>query len=425
MPPRSVAALEIDQTLRLARDEVEVRIASYRVWAFAAAVAIALFVYAVQVALGITRSLVPDVCFGVAVLYAIVLRAIVSRVGARRWLILLSLALNLGFSAASFFFVHLFGSPEVRAESPLFAGHILGASTGLLLMLNALRGDAVASVVGSVLASLLVAGVLLPNRGIPTRADRHGAHLLDHGRGRRRRGSPGEAHPRQLRPPPAPASLPFPRGRRARDARAPRRRALPRRSLLTVTLLSADLRGFTTMSESLSPDEVVRQLNEFHGAMLEQNRGARRRPRQVHRRRGPRRLRPRARDRARLHETAEGDAGAKRAVELRASDGPRARVAQRRAGPSRGGGTEDGYRRPHRSCRRREHRRPRAEARVHRHRRRGEHDRAAGGDDERGGTSLLVSADTAERLDDRQGLRELAPMTARGKTSSMRVFGLA
>jgi adenylate cyclase len=39
------------------------------------------------------------------------------------------------------------------------------------------------------------------------------------------------------------------------------------------------------------------------------------------------------------------------------------------------------------------------------------------------GTPLLVSAETTERLHDRQGLRELAPMTARGKTTSMRVFG--
>ena len=39
--------------------------------------------------------------------------------------------------------------------------------------------------------------------------------------------------------------------------------------LLTVTLLAADLRGFTSMSEKMSPDEVVRQLNAYHGTMLE------------------------------------------------------------------------------------------------------------------------------------------------------------
>jgi adenylate cyclase len=40
------------------------------------------------------------------------------------------------------------------------------------------------------------------------------------------------------------------------------------------------------------------------------------------------------------------------------------------------------------------------------------------------GTPVLVSSETVERLRERGGLRELAPMTARGKTSSMRVFGM-
>jgi adenylate cyclase len=38
--------------------------------------------------------------------------------------------------------------------------------------------------------------------------------------------------------------------------------------LATVTMLAADLRGFTSMSEKLSPDQVVSQLNAYHGTML-------------------------------------------------------------------------------------------------------------------------------------------------------------
>lgn len=38
--------------------------------------------------------------------------------------------------------------------------------------------------------------------------------------------------------------------------------------LVTVTVLASDLRGFTSMSEQLRPDEVVRQLNAFHSAMV-------------------------------------------------------------------------------------------------------------------------------------------------------------
>jgi adenylate cyclase len=36
-----------------------------------------------------------------------------------------------------------------------------------------------------------------------------------------------------------------------------------------LTLLATDLRGFTAMSEKLGPSEVVRQLNDYHSAMLE------------------------------------------------------------------------------------------------------------------------------------------------------------
>jgi adenylate cyclase len=39
---------------------------------------------------------------------------------------------------------------------------------------------------------------------------------------------------------------------------------------VTVTLLATDLRGFTSMSEKLSPEEVVRQLNAYHATLLEQ-----------------------------------------------------------------------------------------------------------------------------------------------------------
>src|SRR5439155_17789125 len=36
-----------------------------------------------------------------------------------------------------------------------------------------------------------------------------------------------------------------------------------------LTILATNLRGFTSMSEKLSPTEVVRQLNAYHAAMLE------------------------------------------------------------------------------------------------------------------------------------------------------------
>ena len=39
---------------------------------------------------------------------------------------------------------------------------------------------------------------------------------------------------------------------------------------VTLTIMATDLRGFTAMSENLSPEEVVAQLNAYHGVMVEQ-----------------------------------------------------------------------------------------------------------------------------------------------------------
>lgn len=38
---------------------------------------------------------------------------------------------------------------------------------------------------------------------------------------------------------------------------------------LPLTLVATDLRGFTAMSEGLAPEQLLEQLNEYHGAMLE------------------------------------------------------------------------------------------------------------------------------------------------------------
>jgi class 3 adenylate cyclase len=39
---------------------------------------------------------------------------------------------------------------------------------------------------------------------------------------------------------------------------------------VTLTMMVTDLRGFTAMSETLAPEAMVAQLNEYHGAMLEE-----------------------------------------------------------------------------------------------------------------------------------------------------------
>ena len=191
-----------------------------------------------------------------------------------------------------------------------------------------------------------------------------------------------------------------------------------------MTLLSADLRGFTAMSESLSPNDVVRQLNEFHGTMLEQidahggvldkfiGDGVL----VVFGLESATKLGPAT--------TAEDDAGAQHAVDCaRAMFGALAllNVARGHRGepPLRMGvGVHTG---------------PVVAGNIGAPGRRleftviGDAVNTASrleGMTKEAGTPLLVSAEAVQRLGDAHGLRELAPMTARGKRTATRVFGL-
>jgi adenylate cyclase len=419
----SIAAAEIDQTLRLARDEVERRIARYRLWAFVGAVAITLVVNVVMTLRGTTSTMVPTACFSVAVVYALILLRVVDRLGARTWLILVSIALDLAVNVSTFVAVHFFARDLERAQGPEFPTHILGTSMGLILMITALRGDATASIAAAAMASLLVPVVLVPIEGfhpaqialvmilwimggVGVAAARQGRRTLDN-----------FARLQLLRRYLSPAAV-------ERVMREHPDAALSLGGqLLTVTLLSADLRGFTAMSESLSPDDVVRQLNEFHGAMLEQidaHRGV------LDKFIGDGVLvvfgLERATERGAVS-AAEGDAGAKQAVdcargmlaaldrlnEVRASRGESA--LRMGIGVHTGPVVAGNIGAPGR----------RLEFTVI-----GDAVNTTArleGMTKEAGTPLLVSAETTERLGDRQGLRELAPMTARGKTTSMRVFG--
>jgi class 3 adenylate cyclase len=425
MPSRSVAAQEIDQTLRLARDEAEARIARYRVWAFTAAVAITVLIDIIEVALGKRSVLVPTVSFSVAVVYALVLRAIVGRIGAQRWLVLATLSCDLLVCCAPFVVVNGVASAEVREQGLPFASHIAGTSIGLVLMLNGLRGDAVASVFGSAFASVLAFAALVPIEGfhlaqvamalifwimggVGVAAARQARRTLD-----------SFARLQLLRRYLSPAAV----ERVMRDH--PDAALSLGGRLVTVTLLSADLRGFTAMSEALSPDEVVKQLNEFHGAMLEQI--------EAHGGVLDKFIGDgilvvfgfeRATERGGTN-AGEGDAGARHAVDcahamfralesLNEVRGRRGEAALRmgvgvHTGPVVAGNIGAPGRR--------------LEFTVI-----GDAVNTASrleGMTKEVGTPLLVSAATAERLHDAHDLRELAAVTARGKTTAIRVFGLA
>jgi class 3 adenylate cyclase len=184
--------------------------------------------------------------------------------------------------------------------------------------------------------------------------------------------------------------------------------------LLTVTLLAADLRGFTALSEKLSPKEIVEQLNAYHAVMIEvieEHRGA------IDKFIGDGTLVVFGLD-------EEPSAAARSAVAcsramLEALDAHNAERAARGLDPLRMGiGVHTGsviagnIGVPGR----------RLEFTVI-----GDAVNTASrleGQTKIAGTPVLVSNDTAELLESEAGLRELSPVTMRGKEKSLRVFAL-
>jgi adenylate cyclase len=263
------AAREIEQTLRIARDEVEARIARYRIGAFAAAVVITLVLHAILLGRGEPPTFLPTFAFAGVVVYATILRALVVRLGARAWLVHLSIALDLVAAAAPFIAVHLFAPDDVRAAVPRFAPPVIAGGMALVVMLNGLRGDVVASISGAAMASVILLATTIPLVGFRPELVALAAILWIMGgisvasakQGRRTLET--FARLQLLRRYLSPAAV----ERVMRDD--PGAALSLGGSLVTVTILAADLRGFTAMSEALPPTEVVRQLNEFHGTMLE------------------------------------------------------------------------------------------------------------------------------------------------------------
>jgi adenylate cyclase len=265
-PAESVASREIEQTLRLAHDAAERQIAHYRVFTFVALSIVATFVSALMAVMAHEMTIVPTAYFGACAAYAVVAQRFVRRVGAHDRTIYTTLVLDCVAITAIFpLMFHI--NP---ANAPRFATHLAAPGLALILFVNALRGHRVASLVGAATASVLVMAVLVPLEGFhPSQVAValgfwvFGAVGVASARqGRRNLDSFARLH--LLRRYLSPAAV-----ERVMREHPDAALALGGR-LSTVTLLSADLRGFTAMSEQLTPDEVVRQLNAFHGAMLEE-----------------------------------------------------------------------------------------------------------------------------------------------------------
>ena len=265
MPASTHASLEIDQTLRLARDRVEREIARYRVAMFA----VALVCTVVTHVLDRVPTWMPTVSFAGAIVYALVMLAYVTRVGNPPALASIALVLDLLVPVSTFVLARIFGPPDIDKNGAIFATNIVGPILVLTLLVNTLRNSIPRAVIGggvavlfyfptvialagfhpaqlSVCAILILAGLIGAASAIQARKNLDNFARLQ----LLRRYLPPEAVLRVMREDPDSALAPGGR-------------------LVTVTLLAADLRGFTAMSEDVSPGEVMSQLNAYHGAMID------------------------------------------------------------------------------------------------------------------------------------------------------------
>src|SRR5215813_1484757 len=261
------AKLEIEQTMRFERSAYECDVARYRVWVFASIVAVTLIVET------LLRERAPEAVSWVPTLYylggvadALVLRQLFQRYGAPGKLVLFGLVLDLVASVGLFpIMEHVH---PATPETKLFPIYLVAPTLLVLLVLNTLRYQGGLAIAGSVVASVLFITVMQLTAGF--NAAQIGlvgfmmvVGLIGVAEARRvRRGLDRFARMQLLRRYLSPTAI----ERVLRDD-LDIAMALGGR-LCTVTVLSADLRGFTAMSERLSPEEVVRQLNAYHEAVL-------------------------------------------------------------------------------------------------------------------------------------------------------------
>jgi len=256
-------ALEVEQTLRLARDAIEADIARYRIAVFASVVA----VQAALLAAGVSDTWVPPLFFLGAVGYAALVRAYLVRVGNPPALAIVTLVADLAIGVSVFHIVHAISWRAGRPYDPTFPTYIAAPAMVLTILINTLRNSVASSIAAAIIAPIAWLATLVPIVGftaaqIPVAFVLGVAGLVSVAAARQarknldrfarlsllRRYLPAEAVERVMREDPDAALAPGGR-------------------LVTVTVLAADLRGFTAMAEKLAPAEVMRQLNGYHGAM--------------------------------------------------------------------------------------------------------------------------------------------------------------
>jgi class 3 adenylate cyclase len=265
VPASSQGSFEIDQTLRLARDAVENDIARYRMFVFGTMAVVSSLLRVT----GLSDQWVPSAFFLAAFAYAVLLRGFLRRYGNPPVLAFVTVFADLAACVSPFYLIRHVGSVGPNDNEATFAAYIIGPAMVLVLLINALRNNVATALSGALFALALYTITLQTLAGfhpaqIPVALFLVLAGLIGIASARQsrknldsfarlqllRRYLPPEAVDRVMRDDPDSAL------------------ALGGR-LVTVTLLAADLRGFTSMSEKLPPTEVMTQLNAYHGAMID------------------------------------------------------------------------------------------------------------------------------------------------------------
>ncbi|WP_395825730.1 adenylate/guanylate cyclase domain-containing protein [Archangium minus] len=252
-------AQEIEQTLAQSRVSAEQRIALYRVWVVSAVGLLSLWPF---LSGGSAFSFIVS---SVYVVYSLGVLAWTRRRMPRR---LGEVTLLVDLVSMAIFYMVL-GRFDVSGESPRWTLNILPSLMMATLLSNFLRYSGRFAIASSGVAAVLFLTVMIAQRNFHPGQLSTVAILLLSGfiaassGARARQNLDTFARLRLLR-----RYLPKVAVERVlEDPRAGM--ALGGRSV-TVTLLATDLRGFTSMSEKLSPEEVVRQLNAYHATLLEQ-----------------------------------------------------------------------------------------------------------------------------------------------------------
>jgi class 3 adenylate cyclase len=260
--------LDIDATLQQARDRAEVQIATFR-----------LVLTGLLALMGVATYLDPKtrsgsmlaILFG-SLLFASVLFVLARRLGGRTPLSVTALVFDLGFVPLMFAIgtmgMALPSDPAARFFLAAWSMYLVPAMLLTHMTLSLLRNNKATALIGGLVSAAIfmfcttVAGGKHPAQYMAAGLIAlHGLIGFFTARAARRT-LETFARLHQLQ-----RFMPGAAVERVLHAHADEAASLGGR-LVTVTVMATDLRGFTAFSEKLTPDEVVRQLNGYHGTMV-------------------------------------------------------------------------------------------------------------------------------------------------------------